>query len=173
MNSTLVPGKSRQTPASAISSSFVAKVGGVGTPEPSRCVAAVALEKPMAPAESGVGQPGTHARQFVGGGGTFRGGRAHDRTAEGGVTGQEPDVHRRRTALDRGEVVGEGSPREFQSGLEGLQRDGLDPREETDEKLGRGRVNGGQRNPQLPATTVVTPWSGEGESVGSHRTCAS
>ena len=144
MNSTLVPGKSRHTPASAISSSFVAKVGGVGTPD------AVAMGRRGGAREShgsgreGIGQPGTHARQFVGGGGTFGCGRTHDRAAQSGVAGQEPDVHGRCALLDRGQVVGKGLPPELEPRLEGHQRDGLDPREQADEKLGRRRVDGGQ-----------------------------
>ena len=35
-----------------------------------------------------------------------------------------------------------------------------------------GRV-GAIENPQLPATTVVTPWKHDGVSAGSQNTCAS
>ena len=35
-----------------------------------------------------------------------------------------------------------------------------------------GRV-GAIVNPQLPATTVVTPWYDDGRSAGSQNTCAS
>ena len=35
-----------------------------------------------------------------------------------------------------------------------------------------GRV-GAIENPQLPATTVVTPWYDDGRSDGSQNTCAS
>jgi hypothetical protein len=34
-------------------------------------------------------------------------------------------------------------------------------------------VSGAIEKPQLPPITVVTPWSGEGESVGSQKACAS
>ncbi len=86
------------------------------------------------------------------------------------MTSQEPDVHGRCTALDRGEVVGEGLPREFQPGLEGHQRDGLDPREQTDEKFGRGRVNGGQRNTAIARdhSRDTVEWRGRECRVPQH-----
>ena len=35
-----------------------------------------------------------------------------------------------------------------------------------------GRI-GAMENPQLPATTVVTPWNDDGVRSGSQKTCAS
>jgi len=52
MNSSVVPGCSRATPASAISSSGVAQREGTGLPSPSLCVVACEDEKPIPPAAS-------------------------------------------------------------------------------------------------------------------------
>ncbi len=34
-------------------------------------------------------------------------------------------------------------------------------------------ITGASVNPQLPAKTVVTPWTFDGDAVGSHSSCAS
>ena len=93
--------------------------------------------------------------------------------AQGGVPGQEPDVHGRCALLDGGQVVGEGLPSEFSPASRASNGMASTRERRPTRNSAVDGPTGASEIPQLPATTVVTPCRGDGERVGSHRTCAS
>ena len=173
MNSTLVPGKSRHTPARVTSSSLVAKVGGVGTPAPSRWVAAVALENPMAPAARAsaspariwASSPAVAPRSDAAGPITWRRSAEWPARKPMLIAGADRSTAARYSPKERHL---NSSPSSSASRGMASTRDSRPTR-----KSAADGSTGAREMPQLPATTVVTPCRGDGESDGSHRTCAS
>ena len=115
-----------------------------------------------------------HGRQLVGGGRSLVGLGAHGEEPHRGVAHVAAVVEGHATAFDRVEVLGEclelvpGHP-----GHQGVEAHVLNVLEGAHQQLDPSGRMGAMENPQLPATTVVTPWDDEGVRSGSQKTWAS
>ena len=92
----------------------------------------------------------------------------HHVDAQRGVRQEGGDVHRVLAPAERVEVLGEGLPLPLDPLVQRRAGDVLDALHQLDEpRLLARAAPGAKPTPQLPATTVVTPWEADGSSTGS------
>ena len=70
--------------------------------------------------------------------------------------------------VERVEVLGEGLPAPLDALVQRGAGDVLDAFHDLDQPLLPPGRTGAKPTPQLPMTTVVTPWLADGSSTGSH-----
>ena len=167
MNSIAVPGGDRTLRRARRTRRASAKFGGVGRPSPSTWVAAFAVEKPKPPAAIASSSTRLHRRELLGRRGVARRGLAHHGATDRRVADEEADVRTQRLRVDDVEELGIGAPAVLEPGFERRHRDRLDPGEKPVSHDSSPGATGASVRPQFPPITVVTPWSGDGESTGS------
>ena len=145
MNSMDVPGCRPHSAASSMNSWGSARLGGVGRPSPSTCVATFAVENPKPPAASAAPRRARIAAIWAGLALSVDAAGPMTAASYRRVADHEPDVQRQRLGLDDVEELGEGLPLVVDTGEERLDRYRLDAGEEPGQEvaiIGRRRRQG-------------------------------
>ena len=147
---------------------------GMGWPSAPRWVTAKLVAKPAAPASMASRTSAAMAAISSGVAARPDGLVAHDVEAQRRVADVGGEVEHRAAARDRGEVLGERLevPRDAGDRGDAGSMSSTFSSVRAMSSRSAGRV-GAMEKPQLPATTVVTPWKHDGVSAGSQKTWAS